>query len=97
MKGVSVRVGNTAGRSVSTDIPVNHSASQIVLTTNSLYYFENEAPKRILFKNIIGADIINNGYSIKVVQDGVRSKPVCFNFESTAPASLIRQIIDTDW
>lgn len=97
MKGVSVRVGNTAGRSVSTDIPVNHSASQIVLTTKSLYYFENEAPKRILFKNIIGADIINNGYSIKVVQDGVRSKPVCFNFESTAPASLIRQIIDTDW
>lgn len=97
MKGVSVRVGNTAGRSVSTDVPVKFSASQIVLTTKSLYYFESESPKRILFKNIIGADIVNNGYSIKVVQEGVRAKPVCFNFDSTVPPSLIRQIITTDW
>lgn len=97
MKGVSVRVGNTAGRSVSTDVPVKFSASQIVLTTKSLYYFESESPKRILFKNIIEADIVNNGYSIKVVQEGVRAKPVCFNFDSTVPPSLIRQIITTDW
>lgn len=97
MKGVSVRVGNTAGKSVAEDVPVKYSSSQIVLTTKSLYYFESESPKRILFKNVIGADIINNGCSIKIVQEGIRSKPVCFNFDSATPPALIRQIITTDW
>ncbi len=97
MKGVSVRVGNTAGKSVSQEVREELDGGQILATTKHIYYEKNGRPQRVALAKIIGTELFDNGKTIKIMPDGARAKPLYFFFNNIYDPVTFQEIINAGW